>query len=239
MVRGSIVRRGLAVLKLVCGLLGLLQAQAALAGSLSVLPVRVEVAANQQFCSINIGNDGTSDVTVQVRGYRWHQDHGSDALDESQSIAINPAIVTIAPGTRRLVRCSLPQQTGPVESTYRLIVSELPRATAEPGTLQTLLQLSIPVFRGLPDAKPLLLWSAAEDGRLVVSNAGTRHVRIADLVVRPAASDPVRTGTGFYLLAGASRTVDARWGGAAIAEVEAMTEDGSLLAVPRAPTPQP
>ena len=239
MMRGFTIRRGLAVLKLACGLVGVLQTQAALAGSLSVLPVRVEVAAGQQFCSINIGNDGTSDVTVQVRGYRWHQDDGSDALDESQSIAINPAIVTIAPGTKRLVRCSLPQQTGAVESTYRLIVSELSRAEAEPGTLQTLLQLSIPVFRGLPDAKPVLRWSAAADGRLLVSNTGTRHVRIADLVVHPAASDPVRTGASFYLLAGASRAVDARLGGAAIAEVEAMTEDGSLLAVPHAPTPQP
>lgn len=237
--QGSIIRRSLAVLKLACGLIGLWQAQAALAGSLSVLPVRVEVAANQQFCSINIGNDGTSDVTVQVRGYRWHQDDGSDALDESQIMAINPAIVTIAPGTKRLVRCSLPQQTGTIESTYRLVVSELPRVEAEPGTLQTLLQLSIPVFRGLPDASPLLHWSAAEDGRLVVSNTGTRHVRIADLVVHPADSDPVRTGASFYLLAGASRTVDARLGGEAITEVEAMTEDGSLLAVPHAPTPQP
>ena len=236
--RKTNMRCCLAVLKLACGLFGLLQAQAALAGSLSVLPVRVEVAANQQFCSITIGNDGTSDVTVQVRGYRWHQDDGRDALDESQSIAINPAIVTIAPRTKRLVRCSLPQQTGIIESTYRLIVSELPRAEAEPGTLQTLLQLSIPVFRGLPDAKPLIHWFAAEDGRLVVSNTGTRHVRIADLVVHPANSDPARTGAGFYLLAGARRTVDARVGGEAIAEVEAMTEDGSRFAVPRAPTPQ-
>ncbi|WP_156318341.1 molecular chaperone [Porphyrobacter sp. AAP60] len=230
--RRSIFHKCLTWLALACGFMGLLQPQVALAGSLTVLPIRVEVAANRQFCSVTIGNDGTKDVAVQVRGYRWHQEDGTDALDESQSIAINPSIMMIAPGAKKLVRCSLPEQSGPIESTYRLIVSELPRAEAEPGTLQTLLQLSIPVFRAQPDARPSLHWEATEDGRLLVTNSGTRHVRIADLVVHPAtAAAPVRAKAGFYLLAGASRTVDADFGKIEIAEVEAMTEDGAFVAV--------
>lgn len=238
--RRSIIHSGLALLALACGFMGLLQPQAALAGSLTVLPIRVEVAANRQFCSITIGNDGTTDVAVQVRGYRWHQEDGSDALDESQGIAINPSIMMIPPGTKKLVRCSLPEQSGPVESTYRLIVSELPRAQPEPGTLQTLLQLSIPVFRAQPDARPSLHWEATEDGRLIVTNTGTRHVRIADLVIHPVAgAAPVRAKAGFYLLAGASRKVDADVGRNEIAKVEAMAEDGSFLAVLPGRAPQP
>jgi fimbrial chaperone protein len=234
------IRKGFVLLVVACGLAGLMQGHAATAGALTILPVRVEVAANQQFCSINVGNDGTQDVTVQVRGYRWHQEQGSDALDERESIAINPSIVTIPPGTKKLVRCSLPEQAGPVESTYRLIVSEIPRADAAPGTLQTLLQLSIPVFRAHADAKPSLHWAATGDGRLIVSNAGTRHVRIADLVVRTVATaTPVRVKANFYLLAGASRVVDAEVGASAIGEVEAMAEDGAFLAVLPDPAPHP
>ncbi len=237
--RASFIRRGLAALAAGLTGLGLVQAQAALAGALTVLPVRVEVAANRQFCSVTLGNDGPREVTVQVRGYRWHQEQGIDALDESEPLAVNPAIATIPPGARKLVRCSLPEQAGSTESTYRLIVSELPQAGAEPGTLQTLLQLSIPVFRTPPGARPSLLWAPTADGRLLVSNTGTRHVRLAGLVVRPAASGPVRAGAGFYLLAGARRVVDTGLGPSGIAAVEAMTEDGTFLPVLPDPAPQP
>lgn len=235
----SVIRLRFAAFALVSGMMGLMAAHSALAGALTVLPVRVEVAANQQFCSINIGNDDTKDITVQVRGYPWRQIDGADTLDETKGIAINPSIVTIPSGTRKLVRCSLPEQRGPGESTYRLIVSELPRADNEPGTLQTLLQLSIPIFRAQPDAKPELHWTAAENGRLIVSNDGLRHARIVDLIVRPTDAAPVRAKAGFYLLAGASRTVDVGMGTNDIGEVEAMIEDGSFLPVLPDRTPKP
>lgn len=237
--RGMFIRKFHVLPALACGLAGLLQAQVAVAGSLSVLPVRVEVAATKQFCSLTIGNDGTEVVTVQVRGFRWHQDDGKDALDETQSIAINPSIVTIPAGTDKLIRCSLPEQVGPIESTYRLIVSELPRADAEPGTLQTLLQLSIPVFRAQPGSIVSLSWASAQDGRLIVTNNGTRHTRIAELVVHPSSAAPIRARTNFYLLAGASRIVEADIGADGIAAVEAMTEDGLFIAVSPEPASHP
>lgn len=207
--------------------------QRALAGALSVLPVRVEVAAGKQFCSLRIGNDGGEDVTVQVRGLGWYQgEDGRDRLDETQRIAINPAIVTIPAGTRKLVRCSLPATGGPREDTYRLIVSELPDGQEEPGTLQTLLQLSIPVFRSEPDASPALHWSADAAGRLILSNTGSRHARIAQLRVRGAGNEPITAAGGFYLLAGARRIIAPAMPAGAVTEVEAITEDGTALLVP-------
>lgn len=228
----TISRMSLAWLVPAAAALALMQAPIALASSLSVLPVRVEVAAGKQFCSLMIGNDGTEAVTVQVRGLRWYQRaDGSDALDESQRIAVNPSIVTIPAGKEKLVRCSLPQQTGPVETTYRMIVSELPRPQTKPGTLQALLQLSIPVFRSSPGASPSLHWSATDDGRLTITNTGLRHARVDRLVLRGAAEEPVEALGGFYLLAGASRVIPTLMPVKAVTAIEAITEDGANMPV--------
>lgn len=229
--RRTIVRKSFARIVLAASLIWLAQAQSAMAGSLSVFPVRVDVAANKQFCSLKIGNDAKQAVTVQLRGFRWHQDEGTDALDETQSVAVNPSIVTIPPGADKLVRCSLPEHVGPAEKTYRIIVSELPRADLEPGTLQTLLQLSVPVFHAELNFRPAIVWAVTEDGHMMVSNVGTRHVRIADLIIQPTGAAPLRHPANFYLLAGASRIVDTDMRASGIAQVEAMTEDGLLMTV--------
>lgn len=230
----SVIRKNLVGLAAAAAAtLALVQAPVAFAGALSVLPVRVEVAAGKQFCSLKIGNDGGQDVTVQVRGMRWDQrEDGSDVLDQTQRIAVNPAIVTIPAGTKKLVRCSLPAPSASREATYRLIVSELPSAQAQSGTLQTLLQLSIPVFRAQPGARPVLQWSATHDGRLVVSNTGTRHARIARLALRGAAGEPVEAPGNFYLLAGASRVIKGSvMPASAVHAVEALAEDGTAIPV--------
>lgn len=234
--RAAIIRKALASLAPAAGLLALLHTPHLAAGSLSVLPVRVEVAADKQFCSLRIGNDGGEDVTVQVRGLRWYQrEDGTDVLDETQRLAINPSILTIPAGTKKLVRCSLPAQAGPIEDSYRLIVSELPRAEEQPGTLKALLQLSIPVFRAQPGASPSLQWSARDDGRLVLTNSGSRHVRIAGLALRGPAADPLEAPGSFYLLAGASRSIAIPLPAPAVIAVEAMAEDGSMMPVSSQP----
>ncbi len=207
------------------------------AGSLSVFPVRVEVAPGKQFCSLTIGNDGAEDVTVQVRGYRWRQQpDGTDILDDANSIQINPSIVTVPAGSKKLIRCSLPLPTGPHEDTFRLLVNELPRETAAPGTLQALLQLNIPVFRAQPDARPALNWSMTEAGGLLIVNDGARHARIIGLTVKgnlPA--EEVRGHRGFYLLAGTSRTIDPGMPARAVTDIDITTEEGSVVTLGRRP----
>ena len=211
------------------------------AGSLSVMPVRVEVAPDKQFCSLTIGNDGTEDVTVQVRGYRWRQQpDGTDILDDANSIVVNPSIVQIPAGAKKLIRCGLPPQTGSQENTFRLLVNELPRPAASPGTLQTLLQLSIPVFRAQPDARPMLSWSLSDAGLLVISNNGTRHARVMDLAVRGGSMvEPALGHRSFYLLAGASRTVDPGITPSAVIGVDIAAEDGAFIALDRRPARGP
>jgi P pilus assembly protein, chaperone PapD len=184
-------------------------APAAIAGTLRVAPVRVEVAPNKQFCSLSLSNDGAEPATMQIRGYGWTRDRaGNDLLDQAGGPTVNPSIIAIPAGETRLVRCSLPNRPSAVEESYRLIIDELPGIDPAPGTIRTLLRISIPVFRAPAGASPSIGWAVEPGregaGRLVISNRGNRHSQVLAIILHPKASkaEPVRLTRGFYLLPG-------------------------------------
>jgi fimbrial chaperone protein len=211
----------------------------AMAGSLRVMPIRVEVAAGRQFCSLTIGNDADRPVTVQVRGFGWTRDEtGADVLDPATGPVVNPAIATIAPGASRLVRCSLPassQAPGGTEEQWRLIVDELPSTAPDvaAGTIQTLLRLSIPVFRAAPGMEPRLGWLPAKTpaglNAMRLENSGTRHAQVMRLVLHEADGSIRKVGRGFYLLpSGALLLPVEMTDGSAPVEVTAETDIGAF-----------
>ena len=184
-------------------------APAAIAVTLRVAPVRVEVAPNKQFCSLSLSNDSANPATMQIRGYGWTRDRvGNDLLDQASGPTVNPSIIAIPAGQTRLVRCSLPNRPSAVEESYRLIIDELPGIDPAPGTVRTLLRISIPVFRAPAGASPAIHWAVEPGregtGRLVISNRGDRHSQILAIILHPKAAkaEPVRLTRGFYLLAG-------------------------------------
>jgi fimbrial chaperone protein len=184
------------------------------AGALSVMPVRVEVAAGRRFCALTLGNGSDKALTVQVRAFAWRRDEsGADLLDADAAFALNPAIATIAPGAERMVRCSLPSADPAmrgVEGSWRLIVDQLPDPDyAVPGTVQTLLRLSIPVFRA-PDTAVAPRLAAGRAGQGVrVSNSGAVHVKVLAVTLKGADGDAVTVERPFYLLAGGAQIVPA------------------------------
>jgi fimbrial chaperone protein len=180
------------------------------AGALSVMPVRVDVAAGRRFCSLTLGNGSDRPVTVQVRAFAWARaESGTDALDPEPGFVLNPAIATIAPGGSRLVRCSLPaaEASAPAERQWRLIIDQLPDPDfAEPGTVQTLLRISIPVFRTPAKAAPRLVATLAGKA-LRLANPGNAHVKVLALMLTGAGGDAVTVERPFYLLAGGAQVV--------------------------------
>ena len=207
-----------------------------LAGALTVAPIRIEVAPDQTFCSLKVGNDAAQEVTVQLRGYRWRQQpDGEDALEAAPEFAINPSIVTLPAGNTRLVRCSLPAPAGAREDTFRLLVSELPRDTPSAGTLSTLLQISIPVFRADPAARPLLLWSKSPFECAKIVNDGSAHARIVALSLYSRDGEPLTSDQGFYLLAGASRPIGECDGNSGVDRVDVTLADGSIASLDQKP----
>ncbi|MDE1916582.1 MAG: molecular chaperone [Sphingomonadales bacterium] len=203
-----------------------------------VLPVRVEVSAQKQFCSLSLANAGSEPVTVQIRAYRWSQDsQGKDLLASATDMPLNPAIATIKAGEARMIRCGLPDHVGQQEDSYRLIIDELPRTVASPGQVQTLLRLSVPVFRAPAGAGARLGWVTGQDAAgkawIELTNTGHRHLQIGAIQLHLRANGaPVKIAKGFYLLAGSqTRIVLPIARGDDVATVEADTDVGPLTAV--------
>ncbi|WP_395390965.1 fimbria/pilus periplasmic chaperone [Novosphingobium sp. BL-8A] len=204
------------------------------AGSLRIMPIRVEVAADARFCSLTVANDEDVPVSVQVHGYGWSKDaNGVDVLAEDAGFQINPTILTLGGKEERLVRCGLPPARGPGEQSWRLVLDELPRPGPSAGGVRTLLRISVPVFRASPDARPDLVWSIGADGgvpALVIENRGLRHAQVTalELTARPPGQQ-ARIGRSFYILAGGRAEVPLPAGFAGAPEaVRAITPDGPL-----------
>ena len=206
------------------------------AGSLSVMPVRVDVASGRRFCSLTLGNDSDRPVTVQVRGFAWSRDEGgADLLDPDAGFVVNPPIATIAPHATRLVRCSLPADTaGQAEKQWRLIVDELPDpAQARPGVVQTLLRLSVPVFRGGQNVAPR--FAASFRGRdLRLANTGNGHAKIITLTLK-GTGEPVTLDKPFYLLAGGTQLIPAERLPHALSSIHVRAEEGEYTLALSAP----
>lgn len=200
------------------------------AGALTVMPVRVEVPSNRRFCALTLGNRGDRAVTVQVRGFGWTRDsRGNDALTPDPAFAINPPIATIAPQTERLIRCSLPAaqpDAGPQQQ-WRLIVDELPDpALAKPGVVQTLLRISVPVFRADDKAAPRLTAAMTVTG-VRLSNAGTRYAKVLRVSMGGQGGATV-SDRPFYLLAGGTLDLPVERTLSPASSVQVKTEEGAF-----------
>ncbi|MGF7155740.1 fimbrial biogenesis chaperone [Novosphingobium gossypii] len=224
-----IARRASALLAIALVAVGGSVATPARAGAISVMPVRVSVAPTARFCSLTVGNDSDRPVTVQVRGFAWSRDEGgADILTPDEGFVVNPPMATIAPHATRLVRCSLPAgSAGGREKTWRLIVDELPDpAQATPGVVQTLLRLSVPVFRG--DANVAPQFTASLDGDVLrIANTGTGHARVTRLTLEGDGA-PVVLDRTFYLLAGGVQRVPAANLPLGLAKVRVRAEEGDF-----------
>lgn len=218
------------------------------ASDLRVMPVRVEVAPEKRFCALTVSNDSPRPVSIQVRGFGWSMDTaGTERLDPETGPTINPAIFTLAKGQSQLVRCSLPANQGASEGSWRLILDELPTDdTAQPGTIRSVLRISIPVFRTPAKARPTLDWrlsgSTPGDTRIILRNTGTRRIRIAALDAPGAlqASGPAKLPAFGYLLAGGAWTLPLDPGAANLGSgLRIVTEDGLSELVPPASADSP
>ncbi|MGC6031555.1 fimbrial biogenesis chaperone, partial [Enterobacter kobei] len=184
---------GISILML--GLLG----QPASAASLQVSPTWVNFDAKEQARSVWLSNSGSDIIRGQVRLFNWQQKNGQELLTPSTTMVATPAIVTIQPGQKQLVRLVLPQRAStkePVisEKTYRLVVNELPASSEHANGLQFLLSYSVPVFVNQKNASssqtPLQDVNFSLDtinGKpvLTVDNHQGSHIKISQVTFTP------------------------------------------------------
>jgi fimbrial chaperone protein len=185
---------------------------AGFASGLQVTPIVLQLHADKAADALWLTNTGSEIIHAQVRVFRWTQEEGADRLELSTDLVASPPMLSIAPGARQIVRIirrtAVPTGT---EAAYRLIVDELPVGeTAQPG-LRFVLRYSIPVFIE-PAAVHLAAtlrtqWrDTAQGPSIQVSNAGTAHAQIADLVLLDAHGrrTSLRPGLVGYALPGST-----------------------------------
>ena len=99
----------------------------ALAGSLSVTPVRVELSNAQRSAALTVRNDGDQPSVVQAQLVAWSQESNEDKLDPTVDLLASPPIFTVAPGASQILRVALRRAPdSAVERTYRILVTEVP-----------------------------------------------------------------------------------------------------------------
>jgi fimbrial chaperone protein len=205
-------RPAVSLLALAAGLAALLGFGSVSAQSLTVLPVRIQLAPKQMVTSLTLINQGDAETSVQIRVLAWGQSGGNEELTPTDDVLISPPIATIGAGGTQVVRLVLGRKPQGRESTYRILVDQIPPASS-PGTVRIALRLSIPVF-----AEPATRTAArmkyhieSKDGQatLVALNEGSRHETIRELGLTTSTGDGLNAAASAspYILAGATR----RW----------------------------
>lgn len=190
------------------------------AASLQITPIRADLPAGPGAAALTLRNRGDTPIHAQVRVFRWQQRDGDDVLEPTTEAVASPPLVRIAAGGEQLVRIVRPGATeADGETTYRLVIDELPDATGAdepPATTGVRVQLrySVPVFAGTPanaPRPPLQFALAREPDAWVLSarNTGRMHAQISQVHLSTADGQTVTLAPG--LLGYALRNSGRAW----------------------------
>ncbi|MFM7332640.1 MAG: molecular chaperone [Brachymonas sp.] len=196
----------------------LLPAAPALAGSFSVTPVRIYMTPRDRAVAVTITNEGDTPVALQADINVWSQKpDGTDELVLTEDMVLSPPIIKLGPKARQLVRLALLKPADASRQlTYRMIVRDIPEATApRGGTIEVpiALALSMPVFITPPPAKREINCQAGREGSALAvtcANTGSAYAQIREILVLrgdTAAAPLARFEGGAYILPGARKSI--------------------------------
>lgn len=192
---------------------------AAQAGAFSVTPVRIYMTPRDRAVAITIVNEGDTAVALQADLNNWSQKaDGADELTPTEDLILSPPILKLAPKARQVVRLALLKPADASRQlTYRLIMREVPEATAPRGeTVQVpvALALSMPIFITPPAAKREISCTVARvdvrTARATCTNSGTAYAQVRQVQLRRGDQLVGTFEGGTYILPGASKTMDVK-----------------------------
>jgi fimbrial chaperone protein len=177
------------------------------AASLTVNPIRLEMAAGARATSLTVTNQAEEPALLQATVYRWTHDHGEDVLTEvtgaDAPIVTPPLFKLPGSGASQVVRIGFRSAPTPgEEQRWRVIVEEVPKPApipdgiAAPQTLpvavSTRLRLSMPLLLAPAVVRKDLAWSLVEATQglvsLSVENRGSVTERFDQIAL--AGADP-------------------------------------------------
>lgn len=189
-----------------------LHAAAAMAGGLTIFPLRADLSTQTRIAAFNVISGESTPTLMQVHLFAWTQANGVELLAPSDDLLVGPPIFTLAPGKTQLIRVGL--RSDPMsnrEIAYRVVIGEVP--TSKLAGLSFAFRLSMPIFVSptMPSG-PHAQWSVEHIDtrhlRLTLDNSGDEHIHVASLSV---ATEPADTlifsgGPSAYVLSGQRRS---------------------------------
>jgi fimbrial chaperone protein len=174
-----------------CGL-ALGSAGLARAGDFVISPLRVTLSREVKSTQIEVRNDDTRPLRVQMQAMAWSQDaEGKDQYADSDALLFFPKTMEIPPGASRVVRLGPRALPTGAEEAYRMFIAELPGPEDAAGTgsasVRILLRVGVAVF-----VAPLVPKAGAEFGPLALrhgdvdlslSNTGNVHIAADRLAI--------------------------------------------------------
>lgn len=219
-------------------------ASAADASNFTVSPTELNLSAGATSTLVTLRNQDKRPLRFEIAVFAWSEDeHGQMSLTPSADVTFFPKLVELAPGASRNVRvgisASVPRDT---EVAFRLFVEELPDQSApQANAVAIRTKIGIPVFvrPGKPTRSAQLERVTIEGGKILtrVRNTGNLHISVDSIAATgiTAAKSPAfsKTGTGWYVLPGATRIFEiplsaAECSGATSVAVEVFGHDTSI-----------
>ena len=161
----------------------------AMAGSLQVSPLSLDLGVGNGATVLTVRNDGARAMSAEVRVYKWIQNDGKEQLVAATDVVASPPVVQIQPAKDYSVRIlRLAHDAITAEGAYRVIVSELPDpARRAAGSIEMLVSHSVPLFVKPAEVTPpdLAFSARVSGGRMVLTatNTGGLHSKISSLRV--------------------------------------------------------
>ncbi len=188
----------------------------ATAATFTVSPVRIYMTPQDRAVAITITNEGDDMLVMQADIFEWKQkENGVDDLTLTEDLFLSPPILQVPGKSRQVVRLARVNRTPLAqELTYRIIVREIPEATApnKDLRLQIALAFSMPIFITPPRAKSALDCGAVTIADKVIAqceNMGTAHVHPVSFELTNAAGAVLASAkTGGYMLPGIKRSFE-------------------------------
>lgn len=184
-------------------------------GAFSVAPVRIYMTEKDRATAVTLINEGTTPVVLQADINTWSQKpDGTDELVLTEDLILSPPIIKLAPNSRQVVRLVLLSSADlNRQLTYRLIVREIPEATAPPkeNTIEVpiALALSMPIFITPSSAKRevncTLIKLPRQDVQAKCTNSGTAYAQIREVLLQRSGKTFARFEGGVYILPGAQK----------------------------------
>ena len=185
-------------------------------GEWRVTPIRIDLGRQAKSGVVTVINDSKDRLQLQMKAFEWTQDaEGKDSYTETGDLVFFPKMMIFEKAEEKILRAGIKVPATKTEKTYRLFLEEIPGPRkAEGANVAIAIRFGVPLF-----VAPLKEEPKGEIGKVAMAkgtveakirNPGNVHFVIRSVTVKGknGKGEEIfsRGLSGWYLLAGASRT---------------------------------